>query len=287
MKRKTQQIFIKNLSYPYESVHILFFDSDFIKKIFEDSDYKIKLFIGSDWSIKNSGFSFFGPNGFNSVFELSNIINSDFMRQNTFKVSQINGEKINAEIDFELSVINNTYDNTSIVELRINYKSDEDINILEKYIKIPYIKEIVKEITSKIETLFTKSPKEEKNNIAKTLKTDKIWKIINEQSFEKDKQEYKNFSIIINEDIKIYYRIVSIKEIKDEKIEIIYDKSGKNYAPALNNYIKFTFYKIDKDLSLFLYETHLPFNIVSSIYQTVSYYLFYCNYQSRKYIESI
>ena len=313
MKRKTQQIFIKNLSYPYESVHILFFDSDFIKKIFEDSDYKIKLFIGSDWSIKNSGFSFFGPNGFNSVFELSNIINNDFMRQNTFIISQLNGEKINIELDFEFSIINNTYDNTSIVELRINYKSDEDINILEKYIKIPYIKEIVKEITSKIETLFTKSPKEEKapktiinhsfiikknykdafnffynwNNIAKTLKTDKIWKIINEQSFEKDKQEYKNFSIIINEDIKIYYRIVSIKEIKDEKIEIIYDKSGKNYAPALNNYIKFTFYKIDKDLSLFLYETHLPFNIVSSIYQTVSYYLFYCNYQSRKYIESI
>ena len=34
MKRKTQQIFIKNLSYPYESVHVLFFDSDFIKKIF-------------------------------------------------------------------------------------------------------------------------------------------------------------------------------------------------------------------------------------------------------------
>ena len=80
---------------------------------------------------------------------------------------------------------------------------------------------------------------------------------------------------------------MSVKEIKDEKIEIIYDKSGKNYSPALNNYIKFTFYKIDKDLSLFLYETHLPFNIVSSIYQTVSYYLFYCNYQSRKYIESI
>ena len=162
MKRKTQQIFIKNLSYPYESVHILFFDSDFIKKIFEDSDYKIKLFIGSDWSIKNSGFSFFGPNGFNSVFELSNIINNDFMRQNTFTISQLNGEKINIELDFEFSIINSTYDNTSIVELRINYKSDEDINILEKYIKIPYIKEIIKEITSKIETLFTKSPKEEK-----------------------------------------------------------------------------------------------------------------------------
>lgn len=65
------------------------------------------------------------------------------------------------------------------------------------------------------------------NNMAKTLKTDKVWKIVNEENLEKDKQQYKNFSIFINNDIKIYYRIISIKEIKDEKIEIVYDKSGK------------------------------------------------------------
>jgi hypothetical protein len=47
------------------------------------------------------------------------------------------------------------------------------------------------------------------------------------------------------------------------------------------------FFNVDKDLCLFLYETHLPFNINSSIYQTVSNYLFYCNYQSRKYIEHL
>ena len=123
--------------------------------------------------------------------------------------------------------------------------------------------------------------------MAKTLKTDKVWKIINEESYKKDNQEYKNFSIIIKDNIKIYYRIISIDETKDEKIEIVYDKSGKNYVPALNNYIKFTFFNIDKNLTLFLYETHLPFNIASSIYQTVSYYLFYCNYQSRKYIENL
>jgi len=313
MKRKTKQIFIRNLTYPYESVNILIFEGELIKKIFANSDYQIKLFIGSDWSIKGSGFSFFGPNDFNSVFELKNIIKNDFIRQNIFKITQINGDQLNVELNFEFSIINNTYDNTSVIEARINYKSEDDINILEKYIKISYLKEILKEIFSKIEALFSISSKEEKipktiinhsfiikknykdafnffynwNNLAKTLKTDKIWKIINEESVIKDKHEFKNFSILINEDIKIYYRIVSIKEIKDEKIEIIYDKSGKNYAPALNNYIKFTFFKIDKNLSLFLYETHLPFNIISSIYQTVSYYLFYCNYQSRKYIESI
>ena len=123
--------------------------------------------------------------------------------------------------------------------------------------------------------------------MAKSLTTDKVWEIINEESYKKDNQEYKNFSIIIKDNIKIYYRIISIDETKDEKIEIVYDKSGKNYVPALNNYIKFTFFNIDKNLTLFLYETHLPFNIASSIYQTVSYYLFYCNYQSRKYIENL
>ena len=313
MKRRTKQLFIQNLLYPYESVNIIFFDAELIKKIFASSEYKIKLFIGSDWSIKNSGFSFYGPNGFNSVFELKKIITNDFIRQNKFMITQINGDKLNIDLDIEFSVIKNTYDSTCVIELRINYQSDEDINIFEKYMKISRLKEIMKEILSKIGELFTTLSKEEKlpktiinhsfiikknykdafnffynwNNIAKTLKTDKIWKIINEESVIKDKQEFKNFSILINEDIKIYYRIVSIKEIKDVKIEIVYDKSGKNYTPALNNYIKFTFYKIDKDLSLFLYETHLPFNIISSIYQTVSYYLFYCNYQSRKYIEGI
>ena len=99
----------------------------------------------------------------------------------------------------------------------------------------------------------------------------------------KDNHKYKDFSIVINDDVKIYYKVKSIKEVKDEKIEIVYNKFGKNSFPALNNYIKFTFFNIDKNLSLFLYETHLPFNIPSSIYQTVSYYLFYCNYQSQSF----
>ena len=136
MKRKTKQVFIRNLSYPFESVNVLFFDSELIKKIFENSEYKIKLFIGSDWSIKNSGFSFFGPNDFNSVFELKNIIKNDFIRQNFYKITQINGVQLNIELDFEFSIINNTYDNTCVIDFRINYKSEEDIDILEKYIKI-------------------------------------------------------------------------------------------------------------------------------------------------------
>jgi hypothetical protein len=313
MKKKTKQLFILNLKYPFESVHTLLFNSDYIKKIFDISEYQIKFFIGSDWSIKNSGFSFYGPNGYNSVFELLSIIENDFIRESNFSTIQINGERLNIDLITQFSLINNTCDNTSIIEIRFNYQFDEDLIILEKYIKISHLKEILKKIMTRIEILFSQSSGKEKipkiilnqsfiikknykdafnffynwNNIAKALKTDKGWKIVNEENYEKDKQQYKNFYILINNDIRINYRVKSINEVKNEKIEIVYDKSGKNYVPALNNYIKFTFFNINSELTLFLYETHLPFNIASSIYKTVSYYLFYCNNQSRNYIENL
>ena len=313
MKKKTKQLFILNLKYPFESVHTLLFNSDYIKKIFDNSEYQIKFFIGSDWSIKNSGFSFYGPNGYNSVFELLSITENDFIRESNFSTIQINGERLNIDLITQFSLINNTCDNTSIIEIRFNYQFDEDLIIFEKYIKISHLKEILKKIMTRIEILFSQSSGKEKipkiilnqsfiikknykdafnffynwNNIAKALKTDKGWKIVNEENYEKDKKQYKNFYILINNDIRINYRVKSINEVKNEKIEIVYDKSGKNYVPALNNYIKFTFFNINSELTLFLYETHLPFNIASSIYKTVSYYLFYCNNQSRNYIENL
>ena len=201
------------------------------------------------------------------------------------------------------------------MEMRLNYQSEQDIIDFENNIKISYLKEIINKIMTKIKIIFNQVNNNEENipktilnhsfiikknykeafnffynwndNLAKTLKTEKVWKIMNEENKGKDSNQYKNFSILINDDIKVYYKIKSIVEDKGKKIEIIYDKSGKNFVPALNNYIKFTFFNVDKDLCLFLYETHLPFNINSSIYQTVSNYLFYCNYQSRKYIEHL
>ena len=317
MKNRTKQIFIMNLNYPFVSVHKLLFESELIKQNFENSEYKIKLFIGSDWSIQNSGFCFYGPNGLYCVFELKYIYKDDFMRKNIYTILQINTNKINKDLEAEFSLIKNTCDNTCIMEMRLNYQTEQDLIDFKNNIKISYLKEIINKIMTKIKILFNQVNNKEENilktilnhsfiikknykesfnffynwndNLAKTLKTDKIWKIINEQNEEKEKDgnQYKNFSILINDDIKVSYKIKSIVEDKEKKIEIIYDKSGKNFVPALNNYIKFTFFNIDKNLCLFLYETHLPFNINSSIYQTVSNYLFYCNYQSRKYIEHL
>ena len=285
MNRRTKQIFITNLNYPIESLFKILFESEVIKNYFENSEFKIKLFIGSGWSIQNSGFCVYGPNGLYIVFELKYILQK------------------------------NTCDNTSIIDIRMNFDSEEEIINFENYIKLSYIKEIVNRIMTEVKIIFNQIVNKEENipkivlnhsfiikknykeafnffynwndNLAKTLKTDKVWKIMNEKNKENDSNQYKNFSILINDDIKVYYKIKSIVEDKGKKIEIIYDKSGKNFVPALNNYIKFTFFNVDKNLCLFLYETHLPYNINSSIYQTVSNYLFYCNYQSRKYIEHL
>ena len=313
MEKISKQLIIRNLEYPFESVHILLFNSDFINKVYENTEYKIKSFIGSDWSIKNSGFSIYGPNDSNIVFELSSLTKNDFIRENNYLLTQINNERLNFGLEAQFSVIKNTSDSTSIVEVRLNYQFDDDLKMLEKYIKISQLKEMINKIMDSVQILLNQSSSDNKipklilnqsfmikinykdafnffynwNNISKALKTDKGWKIVNEENDEKDKKQYKNFYILINSDIKINYRIKSINKVKNEKIEIVYDKSGKNYLPALNNYIKFTFFNINSELSQFLYETHLPFNIASSLYKTVSYYLFYCNNQSKKYIENL
>ena len=172
MKTKTKQIFLLNLFYPFESIHTLLFDSELIKTLFVNSEFKIKYFIGSDWSIKNSGFSFYGPKGLNSVFVLKNIIKNDFMRENTYYVSQINEDQINIELDAQFSLIKNTCDNSCIVELRINHETENDLNVFEKYIKISYLKKIVNKIFAKIKILFTQNNENEK-----------IPKIILNQSF--------------------------------------------------------------------------------------------------------
>ena len=88
----------------------------------------------------------------------------------------------------------------------------------------------------------------------------------------------------INKNIKIVYKIVSLKEDKN-KIEIIYNKTANSFQ-ALNAYIKMEFINLSKDTCFFLYETHLPININSSLFNTISNYLYYCNKKSIIYFEN-
>ena len=206
-------------------------------------------------------------------------------------------------------LIRNTTDNSTIMEFRLNYNSNLELNNLEKYINLSSIKKYIMKIYYKINKLFFEFFDKNKNlkinhsfvikknykdtfnffynwnNMAKSIKADKAWKIINENNEENNK-EYKDFDVIINKNIKLHYHIISIEEIENEKIEIIYQKTNDS-NPALNNFIKYSFFNINNNICFFLYETHLPSNIVSSVYQTISYYLYYCNKKLKNYIENI
>ena len=307
---KTKQIYIHQFEYPFEALNQLLLRRETMGKIFENENFKIKKFIGSDWVIKESGFIIFFISSDTSVaFALKNIEKNDFHRVNRYRITHLNGVEFKDEIEIEASLIKNTIDNTTIIEVRLDFRTDIALNNLEKYIKIALIKKVIEKIYSKINLILPKITNINENilivnhsfiikknykeafnffynwnNMAKSLKTDKIWKIKSKNEEETD-NKYKDFYIIINQNIQLHYHVISIEEEKDEKIEIVYHKTTDS-IPALNNYIKFSFFNISKNLCYFLYETHLPLNISSSIYQTVSYYVFYCNKKSKNYIEN-
>lgn len=308
-KKKTKQIYIYQFDHPFEALLGIFSKYETMELICKDEDFKIKKFIGSDWSIKDSGFIYYDTNNQNIAFALKNIEKNDFNRINKFQISHINGKQFKNEIYFIGSMIRNTSNNSTIMEFRLEYNYDSELDELEKYVKISEVKKIIMKIYSKIDVIiqdpFYKNSntiiiinhsfiikKNYKdafnffynwNNLAKSIKTDKSWKIFNENNNENKK--YKDFSILINENIKINYQVINIEEVKNKKIEISYRKTS-NSSPALNDYIKFSFFYLAKDICFFLYETHLPINISSSIYQTTSSYVYYCNKKSKNYIEN-
>ena len=307
---KTKQLFIMQLEHPLEAVNQIFFKNNNFEKYCQDGNFKIKKFLGSDWSIKDSGLIFYGPNDLNIVFSLIHLEINDFNRINKYLVTHLNGKKMIDEIIFILSLFRNTTDNNTIVEIRLEYDCDTALNNIKKKISFSSFETLLKRIFSRVNNYFNdKSIDKNKdllvnhsfiikknykeafyffynvNNVAKSIKTDKVWKIINNNN-EENSDNYKDFYIIVNDNITIHYQVVSIEEISNEKIEIVYNKTS-NSSPSLNNYIKFSFFNIANDICFFLYETHLPSNLSSSIYQTVSNYLFYCNKKSKDYIENL
>ena len=307
MKCKMKQLYITSFAYPLDSVKTIFYGQKTLDLLCKSQNFCLKKFLGSDWSIIGSGFMFSLPNNFNAVFTVSNIESNDFNIINKYKITYLNEKKSNNNLEIVVSLINNTIDYSTIIEFSLYFENDSDIEIID----FSLIKNILSQICYKINSLFKIYDKEDKNkislvvnhsfiikkyykdafnfyynwnNMAKSLKTEKVWKIKSE-NLKDDDIKYKNFSIIINENIKIHYRVMSIEEEKDKKIEIIYNKTGNSF-PALNNYIKFSFFHIAKDICYFLYETHLPINTSSSIFQTSSNYVYYCNKKSKNYFEN-
>ena len=307
---KSKQLYITSFEYPLDSIKKFIFNNQINELICKKENLSIKKFIGSDWSIIDSGFIFYGPNNFNTTYTLSYIERNDFCVINKFSINHINNIKNNNYIALVFSLINNTMDYSSIMEFRLEFEINVDLKFIEDFIEKSLIKENILSYSNSLKSLLKSyNNKDNKdsllvnhsfiikkyykdafnffynwNNIAKSLKTDKVWKIINENE-EGDDPNFKNFTVIIKEKTKIHYRIMSIKEEKDEKIEIVYNKTSNSF-PALNNYIKFIFFNIDEELCFFLYETYFPINISSSLFKTGSNYLYYCNRKSKIYFET-
>ena len=307
-KNKTKQICIYQFNHPFDIMQTILKRNDTLEAICAKEDFKIKKFIGSDWLIQDSGFIFYGPNNLNVTFTLKSVEKNDFNRVTLYRITYLQGNEFNNKIEVMTSLIRNTADNSTIMEFRIYYNSAFDLDNLQKYVKLSKIKEYIMKIYYKINKLFFETIDKNKtliinhsfiinknykdvfnyfynwDNLIKSIKAEEIWQLINENDAENDK-EYKDFDIIINKKIKVHYHIISLEEIEKEKIEIIYNKTTDS-IPALNNYIKFSFFNISKNLCFFLYETHLPANITSSIYQTISFYLYFCNIKLKEFIEN-
>lgn len=303
--KKSKQIYITSFGYPIDSLGTIIFSNKAYDLFCSRKNFRIKKFLGSDWTIVGSGFILSGPNDLNVVFTVSNFEKNDFNVKNIFKITYLNGNLYNNnKNEIVLSLIRNTTDNTTIMECKFEFEKESDMMYIQDFIDFSMVKKMFSKFCNDLKLLIRisknyltinqsfiirKNFKEvfnffyNWNNYAKSLKTDKIWKIINEDE-EEDNKVYKNFSIIIKENIKIHYRVISIEEKQDEKIEIVYRKTG-NSLPALNEYIKLSFFNIGRDLCFFLYNTQLPSNINSSMFQICSNFLFYCNKKSKKFFE--
>ena len=311
-KSISKQLYITSFNYPLNSVKSLLFKSQTFDLLYKNKEFSIKMFIGSDWSIIGSGFSFLGPNNLKIVFIVSNVEIDDFEYINKYSITHINGKKNEKNAAIVLNLISNTSNNSTVIEYRLEYDKESDFEYITNLLDISLTRKILIHFCNGASGLFKKYDKENPNNkeslkinhsftikknykdafnfyynwenIAKSLKTDKIW-IIKREHEQKDNPNYNNFSVIINENIKIHYKVVSIYEDKN-KIEIVYKKTCNSF-PALNDYIKFSFFNISKDLCFFLYETHLPINTNSYLFNNCANYLFYCNNKSKVYFEKM
>ena len=307
-KYKSKQICIEKYDYPFDTVKEIINNVEIINQILNNDDIRIKKFIGSDYLVKDSGFILYYSNILNYSYLILDIKKNDFIYSINFKMTHLNGNELKNELYYRITTTKNTIENMSIVEFVIIYFSELALEEFEKYIKLPLMTKVIKKIFSKFNSIIKnkknninslknlvinhsltikKNYKDvfnffyDFNNIVKCLKADKMWKVITKENNKK----YKDSYIIINKDNKVHYHVTSIKEINGEKIEIVFNKTNNSFR-LLNNIIKFTFFQIDKNLCLFLYETYLPINISASNYENISHYAHYCMKMAKKYIEN-
>lgn len=299
---KTKQLYVRNFDYPLETINYMSCDENALSNI------KLKKFIGSDWGVKGSGYLWTGPNNLSAVFIIEGVDQSDFSVNKYFTVSYLNNTKLKNKVILETSLFRVTFDNSTIVDFRINYETDdaleeiEKISPLQQYQKIFEIYcndlfRIFKETNNMSDIILNNSYTIKTNyinafnftsdlkNTAKYLNTDKVWNIQCDKR-EEDNQTYIDFIITVNEKVVIKYTAVKINKIENKQIEIEYKKSCNSF-PAMNEYMKFLAVNISKDLCYFLFQTSLPIYISSYNLNRISDYVNYCNKRAKKAIEHL
>ena len=300
---KTKQLYVKNFNYPIESINYLCCNEVALTNI------KLKKFIGSDWGIKGSGYLWTGPNNLSAVFIIEGVDQNDFSVNKYFTVSYLNNIKLKNKVILETSLYRNTFDNSTIADFRIKYEKDDALEEIEKISPLKYYEKIFEIYCNDLLNIFKEADNTSNNiilnhsftiktnyvdafnftsdlkNVSKILNTDKAWNIQCDKR-EEGKETYFDFIITISENIAVKYTAVKVNKIKNKQIEIEYKKSCNSF-PAMNEYMKFFVVNISKNLCYFLFQTSLPINISSHIFNTISDYVNYCNKRTKKTIENL
>ena len=299
-KLNTYQISLYNLDYPFGLIESIFADTNVVNKLFENPIGKIKTFIGSDININGSGFLFQGNNNHSFSFECSSKTVPNFMKSYSSKILYINNSYVIENIILELNIYKNTDTNSTVIELCLIQSKNNDktqclrekllnfglkkhfllsLNNIKKHIndssKTEYMKlyhsMIFKSDLENAYKLFR-----DFNNTAKVLGTDKLWDI---------KKKNSIYSVNIGNGIIINYHRYKETENFDKSKSLYYHKF-KGESPALNEWTKIDFFKIDDKNCLIIHETKIPKNINSSLYNTLSNFTIYVLKKLKYFIES-
>lgn len=308
------------LNYPFDSLQTLFLNSKTMKNIFQDKDFKIKPFIGSDSNINGSGFIWQGLDNITVVLINNIITNQDFSKSYIYKISHINDQIIKGDNFFEIHIIKNTCENTSILKSNFRYLLDFDFSLFKSFHQNFIL--IMKKFSDKIneylidkQELFTSITHSmiinnhyiesfyffrDMRNFVKGMGTEGKWDVkvksiisnSNQNSINYNNNsnhydcKYNNiFSIKVNSDTIINYTIITGEDKKDEYKSFTITKTSGN-CPCLNGCMKLSFYNIDKKKCLLIHETKIPVNIPSPIFNTLNDFTLYCIKKTKNLLES-
>ncbi len=298
-KQTSHQISLISLDYPFGLIESIFTDSN-VTKYFDNPIGKIKTFIGSALNINGSGFLFQGKNNNSFSYESNSKGVPNFMKSYNGKILYINNSFVKENISIELNIFKNTDNNSTVLELCIKFTENNEKTksvkkqLLDFEIKKHFtlsINNIMKHInnSSKIDyinlyhSLVFKANIENayqffRNfyNTAKVLGTEKIWEI---------KKNNSIYSVNIGNGITVYYDIYKETENFDKSKTLYYHKY-KDDSPALNEWTKVDFIKLDNNNCLIINETKLPKNINSNLYDTISSFILYILKKLKYLIES-